>query len=98
MPAVTKLLLLMSLLSFFGCRPAAPTPAPQPSTDGKVRLESLYYSATHGYRGFTNRGYRADRLADGKVRITVELGDDRDRVFRKASSRYPISQLRGYLP
>ena len=86
MPAVTKLLLLMSLLSFFGCRPAAPSPVPQPSADGKVRLESFYYSATHGYRGFTNRGYRAERLADGKVRITVELGDDRDRVFSADAS------------
>lgn len=83
MPAVTKILFLMSLLSFFGCRPATPVPDPlaQPVPDGQIRLESFYYTATHGYRGFTNRGYRAERLSDGKVRITVELGDDRDRLF-----------------
>ena len=73
MRPVTKLLFLMSLLSFFGCRPDTPA--------GPARLESFYYSATHGYRGFTNRGYKAERLSDGKVRITVELGDDRDRTF-----------------
>lgn len=83
MPTMTKFLFLMSLLSFLGCRPAMPTPDPlaQPVPDGPRRLESFYYTATHGYRGFTNRGYRAERLSDGKVRITVELGDDRDRVF-----------------
>ena len=81
MNAVTKLLLLMSLLSFFGCRNNAPSPAPQPVSDGQPCLNSFYYNATHGYRGFTNRGYRAERLADGKARITIELGDDRDRVF-----------------
>ena len=69
-----KLLVLMSLLSLLGCRP-------NPST-----LDSFYYSATHGYRGFTNRGYRAERLNDGKTRITVELGDDRDRVFLAEAS------------
>ena len=83
MRPVTKLLFLMSLLSFFGCRPGtqAADPLAQPVPDGPVRLESFYYTATHGYRGFTNRGYRAERISDGKVRITVELGDDRDRVF-----------------
>ena len=69
-----KLFVLMSLLSLLGCRP-------NPST-----LDSFYYSATHGYRGFTNRGYRAERLNDGKTRITVELGDDRDRVFLAEAS------------
>ena len=64
----------MSLLSLLGCRPS-------PST-----LDSFYYSATHGFRGFTNRGYRAERLDDGKTRITVELGDDRDRVFLAEAS------------
>ena len=71
MRPVTKFLFLMSLLSFFGCRPD--------TSAGPARLESFYYSATHGYRGFTNRGYKAERLSDGKVRITVELGDDLDR-------------------
>ena len=88
MPTVTKLLFLMSLLSFLGCRPATPTPDPlaQPVPDGQTRLESFYYTATHGYRGFTNRGYRAERLADGKTRITIELGNDRDRVFQAEAS------------
>ena len=78
---MTRILLLMSLLSFLGCRPASPAPAPQPLTDGPVRLTSFYYTETHGYRGYTHRGYRAERLDDGKVRLTIELGDDRDRVF-----------------
>ena len=90
MRGVTQLLLLMSLLSFFGCRHNPPTPEPvplaQPAAGGVVRLDSFYYTATHGYRGFTNRGYRAERLADGNVRITVELGDDRDRVFEADAS------------
>ncbi len=64
----------MSLLSLLGCRP------------GPSALDSFYYSATHGFRGFTNRGYRAERLDDGKTRITVELGDDRDRVFLAEAS------------
>lgn len=69
-----KLFVLMSLLSLLGCRPSLST------------LDSFYYSATHGFRGFTNRGYRAERLDDGKTRITVELGDDRDRVFLAEAS------------
>ena len=77
MKPVTKLIFLMSLLSLFGCGNNTPAPA----YDGPVRLDSFYHTATHGYRGFTNRGYRAVRLADGKARITVELGDDRDRMF-----------------
>ena len=81
MRIVAKLLLLMSLLSFFGCRPSNPAPNPQPVPEGPVRLDSFYYTATHGYRGFTNRGYRAERMYDGNARITIELGDDRDRVF-----------------
>ena len=69
----------MSLFSFFGCGHNAP--APQSAYHGPARLDSFYYTATHGYRGFTNRGYRAERLEDDAVRITVELGDDRDRIF-----------------
>jgi len=84
MHPVTKILLLMSLLSIFGCR--AQTPAPDPVPDGPARLNSFYYTATHGYRGFTNRGYRAERLDNGKVRATVELGDDRDRIFEADAS------------
>ena len=85
-----NLLLLMALFSFLGCRHNPPTPEPAPLVqavpDGKVRLDSFYYSATHGYRGFTNRGYKAERLSDGKVRVTVELGNDRDRVFEADAS------------
>ena len=84
MHSVTKFLLLMSLLSFLGCRPQ--TPAPQSLADGPVRLTSFYYTATHGYHGFTNRGYRAKLQNDGSVRITVELGDDRDRIFEADAS------------
>ena len=80
MNPVIKLILLMSLLSIFGCGGTNPTQTQDPANDGPVRLDSFYYTATHGYRGFTNRGYHADRLKDGSVRITVELGDDRDRI------------------
>ena len=80
MRIVTKLLFLMSLLSFFGCRHTPQAP------EEPVRLDSFYYTATHGYRGFTNRGYRAERLKDGSVRITVEVGNDRDRVFKAEGS------------
>ena len=73
------ILLLMALFSLFGC--GHKTPAPEPAVDGPTRIDSFYYSATHGFRGFTNRGYRAERLNDGTVRITVELGNDRDRIF-----------------
>ena len=80
MQLLTKILLLMSLISFLGCgqKPAVSDPSAQ---EAPVRLDKFYYTATHGYRGFTNRGYRAERLKNGKARITVELGNDRDRVF-----------------
>ena len=78
MHTVAKLLLIMSFLSLFGCGHA---PEPQTVSDGPVTLNSFYYTETHGYRGYTNRGYKADRLDDGKVRITIELGNDRDRIF-----------------
>ncbi len=74
MNSVTKLILLMSMLSFFGCQ------SPD-ILDGSVHLDSFYYTATHGWRGYTNRGYRAERLSADQVRITIELGDDRDRIF-----------------
>ena len=66
----------MALFSFFGCRHI------HQDTEEPVCLDYFYYTATHGYRGFTNRGYQAERLADGKVRITLEIGNDRDRVFK----------------
>lgn len=80
MKPVTKILLLMSLLSFLGCGKAS-VAGVQPDPEGPAGLNKFYYTATHGFRGFTNRGYRAERLKNGKVRITVELGDDRDRIF-----------------
>ena len=80
MNPVTKFLLLMSLLSIFGCGGTHPAQSQDPASDGPVRLDSFYYTATHGYRGYTNRGYEAERQRDGSVRVTVELGDDRDRV------------------
>lgn len=55
-------------------------------TDGRRQLNYFYHTATHGWRGFTNRGYKAERLKRGKVRITVELGNDRDRVFETGAS------------
>ena len=81
MKSVTKLLLLMSLLSILGCGKNGSVSGDQPVPEGQALLTKFYYTATHGFRGFTNRGYQAERLKDGKVRITVELGDDRDRVF-----------------
>ena len=70
----------MSLLSIFGCGSTSPEQTQNPASRGPVCLDSFYYTATHGYRGYTNRGYKAERLNDGSVRVTVELGDDRDRV------------------
>lgn len=80
MKPVTKILLLMTLLSFLGCGKTSAS-ADQPAAEGPARLNMFYHTATHGWRGITNRGYRAERLKDGKVRITVELSDDRDRIF-----------------
>ena len=72
----------MSLLSLLGCRQETPASG----SDEPTRLVSFYYTATHGYRGYTNRGYRAERLKDDKVRITIELGDDSDRIFEADAS------------
>ena len=71
------LLLVMSLFSFPGCGQNKPAP----ELDRDVHLKSLYYSASHGYHAYSNIGYRAERLEDGQTRITVIVGDDRDRVF-----------------
>ncbi|MBR1539557.1 MAG: hypothetical protein IJ636_08650 [Bacteroidales bacterium] len=76
---MTKILILMSLLSLLGCGHNAPAgPA--------ARLERIYYSATHGYHAYSNIGYSAERLADGKTRIVVEVGNDRDRIFEADGS------------
>lgn len=76
---MAKIFILMSLLSLFGCgqnKPAGPA----------ARLERIYYSATHGYHAYSNIGYSAERTADGKTRIVVEVGNDRDRVFEAEGS------------
>lgn len=79
MKPVTRLLLLMSLLSFLGC--GHKTPAIGPEMDRNVHLQSLRISGTHGYHAYSNIGYRAERMDSGKTRVIVEVGDDRDRVF-----------------
>ncbi len=75
MPYVIRLLLVMSLLFFQGC--GRPAPAP---------LKSIYYSATHGYHAYSNIGYRAERLENGNTRVSVLVGNDRDRVFETEGS------------
>ena len=75
-------LLLMSLLSFFGC--GHDTPAP---------LESIHFSATHGYHAYSNIGYKAERLSNGASRVTVEVGNDRDRVFETDGSLIDTLEL-----
>jgi len=75
MPHVIRLLLVMSLLFFPGC--GRPAPAP---------LKSIYYSATHGYHAYSNIGYRAERLENGNTRVSVLVGNDRDRVFETEGS------------
>jgi hypothetical protein len=79
MRPLTHLILIMSLLSFLGCGHKVPGLGPE--LDPDVHLTSVYYSATHGYYAHSNIGYKAERLEDGKARVTVEVGDDRDRVF-----------------
>ena len=72
----------MSLSFFFGC--GHNNPAPKPEPDGPTKadgLVSLEYGGTHGYHAHSNIDYKAERLADGKTRITVMVGNDRDRVF-----------------
>ena len=82
---VTRLLLLMSLLSFLGC--GHPTPAPTPQTNGRHgQLMKLEYGGTHGYHAYSNIDFQAERLKDGRTRITVMVGNDRDRVFEEESS------------
>ncbi|MBR3449612.1 MAG: hypothetical protein IKH24_08745 [Bacteroidales bacterium] len=75
MPYVIRLLLVMSLLFFQGC--GRPAPAP---------LKSIYHSATHGYHAYSNIGYRAERLENGNTRVSVLVGNDRDRVFETEGS------------
>ena len=79
-----KTLLLMSLLSLFGCGHNAPAPLPG-TNDGRT-LKYIHFSGTHGYHAYSNIGYKAERMDDGKTRVTVEVGDDRDRVFEAEGS------------
>ena len=78
-----KLLLLMSLFSFLGC---GKNPLPGPELDKNVHVQSLHFSATHGYHAHSNIGYKAERLEDGTARVVVEVGNDRDRVFEAEGS------------
>ena len=75
-----KLLLTMSLLSLFGCGHNQPAPQPRPDK-GERHLVSIEYGGTHGYHAYSNIDYKAERLKDGSTRITVIVGNDRDRVF-----------------
>ena len=77
-----RLFLVMSLFSFLGCGHKATGP----ELDKSVHLQSLYYSASHGYHAHSNIGYRAERLENGKARVTVLVGNDRDRVFETEGS------------
>lgn len=77
-----RLFLVMSLFSFLGCGHKAPGP----ELGKSVHLQSLYYSASHGYHAHSNIGYRAERLENGKARVTVLVGNDRDRVFETEGS------------
>ena len=78
-PVIT-LLILMSLFSLSGCGQKN-NAGPGPELDRDVHLQSVYYSATHGYHAHSNIGYRAERLESGNTRVIVEVGNDRDRVF-----------------
>lgn len=75
MPHVIRLLLAMSLFSFLGCGRPAP-----------ASLQSIYFSATHGYHAHSNIGYRAERLENGNTLVTVLVGNDRDRIFEAEGS------------
>lgn len=77
------LLIIMTLLSLLGCGPKKPAGPDEP---GDVRLDYIHYSASHGYHAYSNIGYSAERQADGKTRIVVEVGNDRDRVFEAEAS------------
>ena len=82
---MAKLLLLMSLLSFLGC--GRPAPAPSPQSDLRHgQLMRLEYGGTHGYHAYSNIDFRAERLENGRTRITVMVGNDRDRVFEEDGS------------
>ena len=76
MSHLAKYLFLMSLLSFLGCgqkEPASP-------------LKYIHISGTHGYYAHSNIGYSAERMENGRTRIVVEVGNDRDRVFETDGS------------
>ena len=72
----------MSLLSFLGC--GRPTSAPETGRHGQ--LMSLEYGGTHGYHAYSNIDFQAERLENGRTRIIVMVGNDRDRVFEEEGS------------
>lgn len=81
-----RIALLMSLLSLLGCGQNRPEKPVDPGNDTTLaadvnRLVDLHFSATHGYHAYSNIGYKAERLESGKTRITIEFGNDRDRVI-----------------
>ena len=82
---MTKLLILMSLLSLLGCGRPSPDPEPQP-VGRHGQLMKLDYGGTHGYHAYSNIDFLAERLENGKTRITVKVGNDRDRVFEEDGS------------
>ena len=80
--SVAKFLILMSLLSLLGCGRPATDPAQQ--TEGRHgQLMKLEYGGTHGYHSYSNIDFKAERLKNGRSRITVMVGNDRDRVFEE---------------
>lgn len=75
MNLLARYLFLMSLLSFLGCGHNAP------GLPDDVRLQYVRCGGTHGYHAYSNIDYSAERLENGKTRVIVEIGNDRDRVF-----------------
>ena len=82
---MAKIFLLMSLLSFLGCSRPATDPA-QHTDRRHGQLMKLEYGGTHGYHAYSNIDFKAERLENGRTRITVMVGNDRDRVFEEDSS------------
>lgn len=75
MNLLARYLFLMSLLSFLGCGHNTP------GLPDNVRLQYVRCGGTHGYHAYSNIDYCAERLENGRTRVVVEVGDDRDRVF-----------------
>ena len=80
MNLAAKYLFLMSLLAFLGCGHNAP------GLPDDVRLQYIRIGGTHGYHAYSNIDYIAERLDNGRTRVVVEVGNDRDRVFEADGS------------